>query len=193
MSERLTWKHAVAATAFLLIGWIAATKGTFETHEVKVPVIHRVTTSDTVYFGKPYAVRGPRQIVYRNVRPDTVLVTLPGRVDTLVQQFTRIASDTTAADSAKHRALVITSGIIGRSDARLFGFTNDGEAYQAHFNVRPPYRFTTVRKGPNGEDVLMDSVEVSQARVRLHLPSLGSVLGCTLFGAGAAVGVQLLR
>jgi hypothetical protein len=182
--DRWNWRYAVVFAVALAIGAAMMTAGTFKVREVKVPVIHRLTTTDTVYFGKPYAVRGPRQIIYRNVRPDTVLVTLPGRVDTLVQQFTRIAQDTTAEDSAAHRRLALTAGSVGRSDLRLYGFTNDGKAYQAHFPaLRAPYQFTTVG----------DSVEVAQARIRFHLPSLLQVGACTVTGVLGVVAGHSLR
>lgn len=122
------------------------------------------------------------RIIYRTVKPDTILISPPHTVDTLVVNFcqgTR-ASDTTTVKPQ----LALTAASVGRSDLRLYGFTNTGQAYAGHWNVKPPYEFTT-----DG-----DTVRLSQKRLRFHLPSLASVGECMLIGGAAGyVGMRLGR
>lgn len=118
-APRWTWHHTVCVVAGGILTAFVITWGTFKVREVRIPVIHRITTLDTVWTGKPYAVRGPRTILYRTAKPDTVLVTLPGTVDTLVTSFCEtLAHDTTAADSARHRQLVLTAGTMRGTGVR---------------------------------------------------------------------------
>lgn len=127
-----------------------------------------VRHAQMVYRDKPVLRdRFVDRIIYRTVRPETVTVSLPGEVDTLVQRFCE-------ADTTKPLALVLTAGRVADRRLQLYGFRNDGSAYRGVWAVRPSYEFVAYG----------DSVAVSQARLRLRLPVLPVTVALVSFAAG---------
>jgi hypothetical protein len=110
------------------------------------------------------------RIIYKTTKPDTVWKTLPGEVDTLVQNF--CSSDTMAASER----LLLLSGRVEPRRLTLYGFTNHGVAYHATWPVMPTYQFVADQ----------DSVVVQSSRIQFHIPS--GVSYSLAVAAGIAIG-----
>ncbi len=122
-------------------------------------VIQLVRHVETVYRDRPVIHTSfVDKIVWKTVAPETVTVTIPGAVDTLVSRFCP------AADTAKPTPvqLVLTAGRVRQANLTLFGFTSDGRAWRGAFAVSPGYDFSASS----------DSVIVQRHRLTLTVPPL---------------------
>ncbi len=143
-------------------------------HEQPETVVQFVRHVERVYRDRPVVHTSfVDKIVWKTVPPETVLVSLPGTVDTIVTAFCPPAG--VPRDSVAQRRLVLTAGRVGRTDLTLFGFTNNGSAWRGAYSVAPDYEFTT-----SG-----DSVVIQRHRFKLQVPPL-------LRDAAIAVGAFLV-
>jgi hypothetical protein len=127
---------------------------------------------ETVYRDKPVVhISFVDRIVWRTMKADTVIVSLPGEVDSIVVSFC-------APDTSRARVLLL-SGRVGPRRLELFGATSRGEAWRGTWTISPSYQF--VAEG--------DSVSVQAHRLQFRLPTLVShgVIAAAAFGLGVLV------
>jgi hypothetical protein len=127
---------------------------------------------ETVYRDRPVIHTSfVDRIVWRTTKPDTITVSLPGEVDSILISFC-------APDTSRARVLLL-SGRVGPRRLELFGATSRGEAWRGTWTISPSYQF--VAEG--------DSVGVQAHRLQFRLPTFAShgLVAAVGFGLGVLV------
>jgi hypothetical protein len=131
-------------------------------------VVRETVTVDRWRVAKPDTVQTiVERILYKTVPPETILVTEPGKLDTVRVRF----CDSTAAPS-----LLLAAGRVGPRRTQLWGVTSTGRGWTGVYPASPTFTFT----------VAADSVLVRETRVRLGwlVPTPRDLIVLLLGGAG---------